>query len=189
MTNSTVQIKLDNINDGYLPYSTDTNTELKEEFAKHIINQTNETNIKGPLNLVVELNSPASDEEKSHFARSLKKCFDNRLNESKKAQKHHFIIASIMLFAGLVLGLVFYFLQEHELNFLIEFFFEVSAWVFIWEAVDISCFQVPYLRFNSRNYASIAKSKIIFIETSSLQKQNEDTKDEKQNKGEINEKY
>ena len=162
MKKTSIRVKLENIHDGYLPYSSDSNTELSEEFANHIINLTNDNPSKCDLDIIVELDNPATQNEKSHFTRSLKKYFSNAISETSRKQRHYFFIAGIMLAVGIVLSasliFVLSFMNEGFATSLFEVFLEVGSWVFLWETVDIACFKIPTLRFESRHNKRLLKS-------------------------------
>ena len=168
MKKSSIRVKLENIHDGYLPYSSDSNTELTEEFANHILNLTNDNPNKGALDIIVELENPATQNEKAHFTRSLKKYFSNSISETSKKQRHYLLIAGIMLTVGIMLSasmlFALSFMGESIWTSLLEVFLEVSAWVFLWEAVDIACFKIPTIRFESRHNKRLLKSNIYFHE-------------------------
>ena len=151
-------IKLDNLDDAYSKFSSDTNRVLNEELGVSINNMAKSVDRKNNINLNIEVDD-CNKEKQDELAGDIKKYFSREKMEIDLTIKRIWIIASLLFVFGAGLIAV---IATINMSFVLYTIVEICAWVFLWECVDLLCFQIPINRLRERRYEKLIKMKISF---------------------------
>lgn len=157
-----ISINLDSIENAYSRFSTDEDKTLDVELVEHVMDRADDVHIKADLNIIVNLKREHTYEEKETFKKVFSNHFSRRVKEEKKNISKKYIISSVMLIIGILLAFIFRIIPDKF--FMFEFVTEIGAWVFVWEAVYVYAFNIPFSRTKNIYYKKLSKAHIEFEE-------------------------
>jgi len=143
------------------PYYYDEKEVINVEFANMLDNLVSTVPIKTGLHLSLDCKD-LKDEEKARYSKAIKNYYENKMLDSLNRLKNNrnLIILSIILavisLAGLFL--VNYFATPWVLVEVVD----IIAWVFVWEAVDLTAFQRTLIRYDYYRARNLHKCKISY---------------------------
>lgn len=143
---------------------------ISTEVAEFIENSTNSILPKEQLTLRIHSDC-IDDTEKELYKEGIKEYYSEKSIVNSRELKRNNIISFLLTLAG-VLVLAVQLLFEYRLSSLIwSEVIDIVAWVFLWEAVDISAFGNRSLRFKSKRYLSYLSMKIEYVEITKNKKE------------------
>ncbi|MBQ7353856.1 MAG: hypothetical protein IJW54_07655 [Clostridia bacterium] len=146
-----IEMTVKNDDDFLSPFSENETPVISESVSDFIENST----ISLPLEpLTMKIHSDCIDErEQELYKKAIKEYYTERYISNEKEIKRNYIIAIIMALVGvLMLGFSIYFGVSEQM--LVAEIIDISAWVFLWEAVDISILRNISLRVKRKRYLS-----------------------------------
>lgn len=105
-------------------------------------------------------------EEEIIYQKAIHNSYLEKYEAAKRENKKNRVISLSMLFIGSVILTIGLILGQHSRNSVLLEIYDIVAWVFIWEAVDLMFFRNGLLRVNSKKYKALANSTIIYSKTS-----------------------
>ncbi len=163
-------IKLDSLEDAYSRFSADDDKRLDGEFVSHMVDRADDVSVKTDLEINIKLESKHSQEEKETFKKIFANHFSRRMKEEKRNILKKYIISSFMLLVGILLTIIFRVIPEEF--FMFEFVVEIGAWVFIWEAVYVFAFNIPFSHTKNIYHKKLSKANIVYEEQTKLAMKN-----------------
>ncbi|MGN1399547.1 MAG: hypothetical protein ACI4WG_06095 [Erysipelotrichaceae bacterium] len=137
---------------------------ISTEVAEFIENSTNSIPPKEQLTLRIH-SSCIDDSEKILYQKGIKQYYSEKRIANGRELKRNNIIVALLMAAGIFV-LAFALLLEYKIGSLVwGEFIDIVAWVFLWEAVDISAFGNRGLRLKNARYLSYLSMKIEYIDT------------------------
>lgn len=137
---------------------------ISTEVAEFIENSTDSILPKEQLTLRIH-SSCIDDKEKELYQKGIKQYYSEKRIANARELKRNNIIVLLLTVAG-ILVLAFAFLFEDKTGSLVwSEVIDIVAWVFLWEAVDISAFGNRGLRLKNARYLSYLSMKIEYIDT------------------------
>ncbi len=155
-----ISIKLNSLDDAYSRFSTNDDKGLDGELASHVLDRADDVSIKTDLQINVNVDKEHTQEEKDIFKSVFANHFARRVKEEKRSILKKYLISSIMLVIGIMLTVIFRTIPEKF--FMFEFVVEIGAWVFIWEAVYVFAFNIPFSHTKSIYYKKLMNANILF---------------------------
>ena len=155
-----INIKAENKAQIFSKYSYDANDKLNPELSNYIIEKTNRLNPKKDLKLNFYVNEEISQQE-------VKTIINNHFKEDYLEYKTDFkkalAVISIFLLLGVVALITLTIMNYLFNNFYFNIILEIVAWVFVWEAVDITFFRIPKLKRKTLQMQRICNAKIEIV--------------------------
>ena len=138
---------------------------ISGEVAEFIENRTMTMPPKELLTL--KIHSDCIDEnEKKLYTVAIKEYYSEKYLANKRELKRNNIIVLLLMIAGII-ALSLRIILEYTTNSLIwTEIIDIAAWVFLWEAVDISVFGNKALRFKNKHYLSYMSMNVEYVELS-----------------------
>ena len=135
---------------------------ISSEVAEFLESSTHSVLPKEQLALRIHSNC-IDDNEKEEYRQAIKEYYTERYTANKRELKRNTMIALLLTLAGVV-ALVAAFLIEHQTaNPIWTEVVDIIAWVFLWEAVDISAFKNRGLRLKRFRCLAFMSMKIEYI--------------------------
>lgn len=132
---------------------------ISSEVAEFLESSTHSVLPKEQLALRIHSNC-IDDNEKEEYRQAIKEYYTELYIANKRELKRNTMIALLLTLAGVV-ALVAAFLIEHQTaNPIWTEVVDIIAWVFLWEAVDISAFKNRGLRLKRFRYLAFMSMKI-----------------------------
>ena len=136
---------------------------ISTEVADFIENSTNSILPKEQLTLRIHSDC-IDDTEKEQYKESIKEYYSEKSIANARELKRNNIISLLLTLAGIFV-LIVQLLFEYKLSSLIwAEVIDIVAWVFLWEAVDISAFGNRSLRLKNKRYLSYVSMKIEYVD-------------------------
>lgn len=160
-----IEMTVKNDDDFLSPFSENETPVISQDVAEFIESSTNSLPFD---DLTIRIHSDCIDEEeKTVYQKAVKEYYLERYISNEKEIKRNYIIAVIMAFVGvLVLGVSIYLGMNDRM--LVAEVIDIFAWVFLWEAVDISILRNVALRIKRKRYLSYIGMKIEYYKKSEL---------------------
>lgn len=135
---------------------------ISNEVAEFIENRTMAIPPKEQLTL--KIHSDCIDEnEKKLYTVAIKEYYSEKYIANKRELKRNNLIVLLLTIAG-VLALSLRIILEYTTKSLIwTEIIDIAAWVFLWEAVDISVFGNKALRFKNKHYLSYMSMNVEYV--------------------------
>lgn len=155
-----ISVKLETLEDAYSRFSTSNNRALDDELSSTIINMSKSVDRKSEIQLNMHIEGGCDDNDKAKLKKDIKNHFSREKNEIDVTIKRIVIIASLLFVFGA--GLIAM-LATISMGFVLYTIVEICSWVFLWECVDLICFQISINRLKLKNYNRLIKMEINFI--------------------------
>ncbi len=145
------------------PYSLRSNAELSTDVAEFIERSLETAPVKEQVRLRVH-SDVISDEEKVAYEGAIHSYYEDRFEAVRKEKRRLLVIAAIMALVGVIalcvmIGMEITGTRAAVVSEVIDIF----AWVFIWEAVDLSCLEYAALRIKSWRYLALSACVIEYL--------------------------
>ena len=138
---------------------------ISSEVAEFIENRTMTMPPKEQFTLKIHSDC-IDDDEKVLYRGAIKEYYSEKYLANKRELKRNNIIVLLLTIAG-ILALSLRIILEYVTKSLIWVeVIDIAAWVFLWEAVDISVFGNRALRFKNKHYLSYMSMNVEYVELS-----------------------
>ncbi len=145
------------------PYSLRSNVELSTDVAEFIERSVDSAPVKEQVCLRVH-SDVITDEEKVAYDRAIHTYYEERFESVRREKRRLLVIAAIMAFIGVVALTVMIGLEvTGRRTAVLSEVIDVFAWVFLWEAVDLSCLEYAALRLKSWRYTALSACVIEYL--------------------------
>ena len=135
---------------------------ISSEVAEFIENSSFSVMPKEKLTLKI-YSDCIDDEEKVIYRKAIEEYYTERYIVNERELKRNYIIILVLTLFGVITLIGAYFIDNRTgISFLMEIV-DIAAWVFLWEAVDISVFHLRELRVKRRRYLSFLTMNIEYF--------------------------
>lgn len=118
---------------------------ISSEVAEFL--ETNTQSILPNEDLTLRIHSSCIDEtEKDEYRQAIKEYYTEQYIANNRELKRNSLISALLAFIGAVILALAFLIDNQTLNPLWSEIVDIIAWVFLWEAVDISAFKNKGLR-------------------------------------------
>lgn len=155
-----IDILVNNEEDMLSPFS-GMNPIISSSLFDYLEQKTNNRKIKNGIVLNVISNTIDALEELL-YKNAIYNTYEEKYLEAKKDSKRNLIVAITMMFIGILTLVVGIILDHHNKSSIILEIYDIIAWVFIWEAVDIFFFKQFSLKFKRKKYQHLMNAEINF---------------------------
>lgn len=135
---------------------------ISSEVAEFLENSTHAVLPKEQLTLKIHSDC-IDDNEKEEYRRAIKEYYTERYIANKRELKRNSIIALLLALAGVITLAAAFFIEHQTASPIWTEVVDIIAWVFLWEAVDISAFKNRQLRVKRTRYLSFLSMNIEFF--------------------------
>lgn len=118
---------------------------ISSEVAEFLESSTHSVLPKEQLTLRIHSNC-IDDNEKEEYRQAIKEYYTERYIANKRELKRNAMIALLLTLAGVVALVTAFLIEYQTANLIWTEIVDIIAWVFLWEAVDISAFKNRGLR-------------------------------------------
>ncbi len=152
------------------PYSLRSNAELSTDVAEFIERSLDSVPVKEQVRLRVHSDVITKEEERA-YTEAIHGYYEGRFENMRHEKKRIWIIASLMALIG-VCALIFMIGLEIKGRHLavISEVIDIFAWVFLWETVDLLCFELTALRLKSWRYLALSACVIEYLPLTNKEK-------------------
>ncbi|MBE5745343.1 MAG: hypothetical protein E7355_04320 [Clostridiales bacterium] len=145
------------------PYSLRSNAELSTDVADFIERSLDTVPVKEQVRLRVHSNVITEEEQKS-YETAIHGYYEDRFESLRREKRRLLVIAALMALIGIfaltvMIGLEVTGRRTEVLSEIIDIF----AWVFLWETVDLLCFEYTSLRIKSWRYLALSACVIEYL--------------------------
>ncbi len=145
------------------PYSLRENAELSVDVAEFIERSLDTAPVKERVRLRVHSNV-ISEEEKVAYERAIHGYYEDRFASVCKEKRRLLVIAAIMALIGIfALSVMIGMEITGRRTAVVSEVIDIFAWVFLWEAVDLSCLEYAALRLKSWRYVALSACVIEYL--------------------------
>lgn len=138
------------------PYSLRSSAELSTDVASFIERSLDTVSVKEQVRLRVHSNV-ITDEEKTAYNEAIRSYYEDRFEAVRVEKRRLLIIALLMAFIGVVALTVMIGLEvAGRHTAVLSEIIDIFAWVFLWETVDLLCFEYTALRLKSWRYLALS---------------------------------
>ena len=133
------------------------------DVAEFIENSSELISSKEQLSLHIYSNC-IDDDEKKQYVKAIREYYSEKSVVNAKELKRNNIVVFLLTIAGILvlsLAIALQYLTDYQVWSEV---IDIVAWVFLWEAVDISAFENRSLRNKYRKYQAFLNMMIIFID-------------------------
>lgn len=143
-------------------FSTGDTPVISSEVAEFLENSTQSIRSKEQLTLKIHSDC-IDDNEKKEYRRAIKEYYTERYIAGNRELKWNTIIVLLLALAGIIALAIAFLIDHQTANPLWTEVVDIIAWVFLWEAVDISAFKNKELRIKKLRYLSYLSMNIEFF--------------------------
>ena len=134
---------------------------ISQEVADFIETSTNTLNPRDQLTLKIK-SSCIDENEKVLYRKAIKEYYAEKYAATRQELKKNYFIAYSLALIGIFVLALAVFLEYRRESLIWSEVIDIVAWVFLWEAVDISFLQTRKLKMDRRRYISFAAMDIEF---------------------------
>ena len=131
------------------------------EFSEFIESRITRHHIKHQATINI-ISDEIDDEEKKLYSQAIKNNYFEKYIDCRKEMIRDFIISGIMLLIGAVVLTVALIMDSLNRNLLLLEIYDIVAWVFIWEAVDVVFFKRTLTNLHRKKYYCLMNANITF---------------------------
>lgn len=157
-----IEIGLEDIDDFYSPYSLKSNKQIDKDVDDHITNVANYIPINKDIDLDIYLEKMPDSKTQKEAITTFRKSYAEYLLELNAEKKRLLILASILFLIGISFLTCLFVLNLSEKSLFVYSLVEIAAWVFVWEALDISCFHCHSINVKSKRAKKLLNADITF---------------------------
>lgn len=143
-------------------FSTGDTPVISSEVAEFLENSTHSVLPKEQLTLRIHSNC-IDDNEKEEYRKAVKEYYTERYIANMRELKRNFIIALLLAVGGAITLAAAFFIERQTGSVFWTEVVDIIAWVFLWEAVDISAFKNRELRVKRSRYLSFLSMNIEYF--------------------------
>lgn len=140
-------------------FSTGDTPVISSEVAEFLESSTHSVLPKEQLTLRIHSNC-IDDNEKEEYRQAIKKYYTERYITNKRELRRNAIIVLLLALAGIITLATAFLIEHQTANPFWAEVVDIIAWVFLWEAVDISAFKNRGLRLKRFRYLAFMSMKI-----------------------------
>ena len=118
---------------------------ISSEVAEFLESSTHSIMPKEQLTLKIH-SACIDDNEKEEYRRAIKEYYTERYITNNRELKRNAVIVLLLALAGVITLALAFFIEHQTANLFWTEVVDIIAWVFLWEAVDISAFKNRGLR-------------------------------------------
>lgn len=144
------------------PFSENSVSVISTDVADFIENNTHSLPPNEKLTLRVHSNC-IDEKEQKIYREAIKEYYAEKYLANEKEMKRNYLIALMLLIAGVFVLAVSVFLGEHNIE-LWSYIVDIAAWVLLWESVDISLLVNRTLSIQRKRYLAYLSMKIEYME-------------------------
>ena len=143
---------------------------ISTEVADFIENST-DTVLPGEQ-LTLRIHSDCIDDtEKELYKKSIRQYYSEKSIANMRELKRNNIIVFLLTVAGVIVLALALLLEQTTGSLIWSEVIDIAAWVFLWEAVDISAFGNRSLRLKKKRYLSYLSMKVEYVDLAGRQRE------------------
>lgn len=143
------------------PFSENNVSVISTDVADFIENNTHSLPLNEKLSLKIHSDC-IDDNEKEVYKNAIKEYYAEKYLANEKELKRNYIIAFLLLLAGIFVMTVSIFLNEHNIE-IWSYVVDIASWVLLWEAVDILLLESKSLTLLRKRYLSYLSMNITYL--------------------------
>lgn len=156
-----IEIEIKDKSEVLSPFYAQNKETINNEFANFLDNFTKSFPPSQGLHL--SINCPeVKPEDEEVFSRAVKNYYLNSTIEAERKISNNTKLLLVMILLSIISLTALFLVHYFDVFWLIEEVFDIIAWVFVWEAVDIFAFQRSLLRYEKQRNLSLYNSFISF---------------------------
>ena len=156
-----IEIEIKDKSEVLSPFYAQNKETINNEFANFLDNFTKSFPPSQGLHL--SINCPeVKPEDEDVFSRAVKNYYLNSTIEAERKISNNTKLLLVMILLSIISLTALFLVHYFDVFWLIEEVFDIIAWVFVWEAVDIFAFQRSLLRYEKQRNLSLYNSFISF---------------------------
>lgn len=159
--NALFEIAIKDKSEVLAPFSLDNKDTINVEFANVLDNTAKSFSKKEKLHLNLRCNN-LTDKEKESFLLAIKNFYFNSLLEDERKLKNNALLFWAMIALSFLSLTMLFITNFFSAPWIVVEVFDIIAWVFVWEAVDLLAFQRSLLRYDKQHDQALYKMKITF---------------------------
>ena len=135
-----IDLGLEEIDDFYSPLSLKKNKKIDREVDDYICDSENYIPLNKEVEIDIYLDKEANEEEKEEAVLTYKKYYAEYLFELNSELSRYLWLALIFFVIGTAFVSLMFFLEASSSSSFLLLLAEITAWVLIWETIDITFF-------------------------------------------------
>ena len=143
---------------------------ISTEVADFIENSTDTVLPREQLTLRIHSNC-IDDNEKELYKKSIRQYYSEKSISNMRELKRNNIIVFLLTVAGVIVLASALLLEQTTGSLIWSEVIDIAAWVFLWEAVDISAFGNRSLRLKKKRYLSYLSMKVEYFDLADRQRE------------------
>ena len=143
-------------------FSTGDTPVISSEVAEFLENSTHSILPKEQLTLRIHSDC-IDDNEKEEYRQAIKEYYTERYITNDRELKRNAVIVLLLALAGVITLALAFFIEHQTANLFWTEVVDIIAWVFLWEAVDISAFKNRGLRLKRFRHLAFMSMRIEYI--------------------------
>lgn len=155
-----INLKVNSVDDFYSGFSDNGTKIVYKKIVDYINDSAKASSPKTPLNINIKVKDLKSKEEMTECADTLRFYYKNEIDDIKQEVKTTTIIAMLLLAVGIGILLLMEFLIPFTWPYFVRTLFEIMAWAFVWETVDLFFFRRTIQKLQLRKLKRIYNSNI-----------------------------
>ena len=155
-----INLKVNSVDDFYSGFSDNGTKIVYRKIVDYINDSAKASSTKTPLNINIKIKDLKSKEEMDECANTLKFYYKNEIEDKKSEIKTTTSIAFLLLAVGVCVLLLLEFLIPANWPYFFRTLFEIMAWAFVWETVDLFFFRRTIQKLDLRKLTRIYNSNI-----------------------------
>lgn len=136
-----INLKVNSVDDFYSGFSDNGTKIVYKKIVDYINDSAKASSSKKTLNINIKIKDLKSKEEMDECRNTLKFYYKNEIDDVKQEIKTTSLIAMFLLIVGIGVLLILEFLIPIEWPYFVRTLFEIMAWAFVWETVDLFFFR------------------------------------------------
>lgn len=143
-------------------FSTGDTPVISSEVAEFLENSTHSILPKEQLTLRIHSDC-IDDNEKEEYRQAIKEYYTERYITNDRELKRNAVVVLLLALAGVITLALAFFIEHQTANLFWTEVVDIIAWVFLWEAVDISAFKNRGLRLKRFRHLAFMSMRIEYI--------------------------
>lgn len=143
------------------PFYYDDKEVINVEFANMLDNVVSSVPLKKGVHLSLKC-SDINDSEKERYSKAIKNYYENKMVDSFIKLKNNRNLLILTIFLAMISLVGLFLVNFYSAPWIIVEVVDVIAWVFVWEAVDLTAFKRALIRHEYYRARSLYKSKISY---------------------------
>jgi hypothetical protein len=142
-------------------YSPKNEVVISSEVSDFLDNAIKSKRLNNDLHIIISSNV-IDDNEKLEYQRGIKNYYRLRILDLDRRLKSNLVSAILMILVAIFIFVTYIILELHHSNYILLQLIDISAWVFVWEAVDLFFLERKRLKYEQLRDCSLYDAKISY---------------------------